>query len=282
MKGRGVRKMDPNEFWAVTPGAREEGAVKDHFVIVDCVGLTDEDRAWAETRPLDRKPNVPLKTLLQDVAQGITVDELLSTVAVRLNRLQGKLTPDEEAELAELAGASLIEIAETLIKATDPDLRSASCAARRAGRGARPDRGGGRRGQGRADRGSGRAAAPRRRPQQGPRCSRPRPSRSSTSPPRTGWSRPASSTPARREALVDGLRGVDLATITTSTWRSRPTIEQPYDRRLDLERHQGAGEGDRVAAAELRAAAALGGLQARSTSRRSAARAARSSPTSSR
>ncbi len=120
MKGRGVRKMDRHEFWAVTPGAREEGVIKDHFVIVDCVGLTDEDRAWAETRPLDRKPNVPLKTLLQDVAQGITSDELLSTVAVRLNRLEGKLSPDDEADLAELAGAGLSEIAEKLIKATDP------------------------------------------------------------------------------------------------------------------------------------------------------------------
>jgi type I restriction enzyme, R subunit len=119
MKGRGVRKMDAHEFWAVTPGARDEGVFKDHFVIVDCVGLTDEDRAWAETRPLDRKPNVPLKTLLQDVAQGITSDELLSTVAARLNRLQGKLTGDEEAELAELAGVRLDEIAARLITATD-------------------------------------------------------------------------------------------------------------------------------------------------------------------
>ena len=50
MKGRGVRKIEPNEFWAVTPGAREDGALKDHFVIVDCVGMTDEDRAWAETQ----------------------------------------------------------------------------------------------------------------------------------------------------------------------------------------------------------------------------------------
>jgi type I restriction enzyme R subunit len=120
MKGRGVRKMDPNEFWAVTPGAREEGAVKDHFVIVDCVGLTDEDRAWAETRPLDRKPNVPLKSLLQDVAQGITSDDLLSTVAARLNRLESKLTPDDEDAIAALAGVSLGEIVGRLITATDP------------------------------------------------------------------------------------------------------------------------------------------------------------------
>ena len=104
MKGRGVRKIDPNEFWAVTPGAREEGVTKDHFVIVDCVGLTDEDRAWADTRPLDRKPTVPLKSLLQDIGQGITSDELLTTVAARLTRLRDKLTPEEEAEVAEIAG----------------------------------------------------------------------------------------------------------------------------------------------------------------------------------
>jgi len=121
MKGRGVRKIDPNEFWAVTPGAREEGAVKDHFVIVDCVGLTDEDRAWAETKPLDRKPTVPLKSLFQDLGEGARSDELLTTVAARLVRLQDRLTPEEEQEVAEMAGAELAEIAERLIKAADPD-----------------------------------------------------------------------------------------------------------------------------------------------------------------
>jgi type I restriction enzyme, R subunit len=121
MKGRGVRKIDPNEFWAVTPGAREEGAVKDHFVIVDCVGLTDEDRAWAETKPLDRKPTVPLKSLLQDVSQGVTSDELLTSVAARLVRLRDKLTPEEEQEVVEVAGVELREIAERLIEAADPD-----------------------------------------------------------------------------------------------------------------------------------------------------------------
>lgn len=119
MKGRGVRKIEANEFWAVTPGAREKGVVKDHFVIVDCVGLTDEDRAWAETRPLDRKPTVPLKNLLQDIAQGITSDDLLSTVAARLTRLRDKLTEDEEEEVAQLAGVSLHDIAERLVHSTD-------------------------------------------------------------------------------------------------------------------------------------------------------------------
>lgn len=119
MKGRGVRRIEPNEFWAVTPGAREEGAVKDHFVIVDCVGLTDEDRAWAETKPLDKKPTVPLKSLLEDIGQGITTDELLTTVAARLARLRDKLSPEEEQEVAEVAAIGLREIAERLIEAAD-------------------------------------------------------------------------------------------------------------------------------------------------------------------
>lgn len=119
MKGRGVRKIEPNEFWAVTPGAREQGALKDHFVIVDCVGLTDEDRAWAETRPLDRQPSVPLRSLLHDVGQGIKTDALLTTVAARLTRLRDKLTPDEEHELAEIAGVEIQELAGRLIEATD-------------------------------------------------------------------------------------------------------------------------------------------------------------------
>jgi len=119
MKGRGVRKIEPNEFWAVTPGARDEGALKDHFVIVDCIGLTDEDRAWAETRPLDRKPNVPLKSLLRDIGQGSTGEELLTTVAARLMRLRDKLTPEEQHELAETAGSEIREIAQGLIDATD-------------------------------------------------------------------------------------------------------------------------------------------------------------------
>ena len=127
MKGRGVRKIEPNEFWAVTPGAREAHVTKDHFVIVDCVGLTDEDRAWAETKPLDRRPTVPLKSLLQDVGQGITNDDLLTTVAARLSRLKDKLTPEEEAEVQGLAGDDLAELAAKLLAATDePSIAAAA------------------------------------------------------------------------------------------------------------------------------------------------------------
>ena len=51
MRGRAVRTMDDNGFWQVTPGAAEKGQTKDYSVLVDAVGLTDEDVVLAETRP---------------------------------------------------------------------------------------------------------------------------------------------------------------------------------------------------------------------------------------
>ncbi len=128
MKGRGVRKIEANEFWAVTPGAREEGAVKDHFVIVDCVGLTDEDRAWAETRPLDRRPGVQLKSLFRDIGQGSTRGELLTTVAVRLVRLRDTLTPEKQEELTEVLGTEVGEFAGQLIDAAGGEAAEAAVA----------------------------------------------------------------------------------------------------------------------------------------------------------
>ena len=121
MKGRGVRRINDNDFWAVTPGAKEQGVVKDHFVIVDCVGLTDEDRAWAETRPLDRQPKASFKELLDEIKQGASGDDLLATVAARLTRLSNRLTEKDEAEITEVAGVSPQEIAQALVTAIDED-----------------------------------------------------------------------------------------------------------------------------------------------------------------
>jgi type I restriction enzyme R subunit len=118
MKGRGVRRINPDELQAVTPDAR----IKDHFVIVDAVGITDEERAWADSRPLDREPGVSLKTLLQRVAEGVESDELLSTVGSRLLRLDKRLSAEQREEIAELlpAGADLAQLAGELILASDP------------------------------------------------------------------------------------------------------------------------------------------------------------------
>jgi type I restriction enzyme R subunit len=121
MKGRGVRRMNDDDFWAVTPGAKEQGVTKDHFVIVDCVGLTDEDKAWVETKPLDRAPSESLKSLLDRIKTGATDDDLLATIAARLVRLDGKLDEDQHEEIEKVAGRSIKEMAEALVLVVDPD-----------------------------------------------------------------------------------------------------------------------------------------------------------------
>ena len=62
---------------------------------------------------------MPLKSLLRDIGQGSTGDELLTTVAARLMRLRDKLTAEEQHELTETAGSEVREIAARLIDATD-------------------------------------------------------------------------------------------------------------------------------------------------------------------
>ena len=90
MKGRGVRVIKNDDLRLVNPG---EHVHKDHFVIVDCVGVCEQD--LTDSRPLDRKKTVPLEALLQAVSLGNVEDEVLSSVAARLARLDTQLTEAE-------------------------------------------------------------------------------------------------------------------------------------------------------------------------------------------
>ena len=117
MKGRGCRKVDPDELQSVTPDARD----KDHFVIVDCVGISEEARAWAETKPLDREPAVPLKTLMQRIAEGVSSDRVVSSVGARLVSLAHRLDEDERASVEAKLGKPLLEVAKALVVAADRD-----------------------------------------------------------------------------------------------------------------------------------------------------------------
>jgi type I restriction enzyme R subunit len=117
MKFRGVRKCDPTELKAVTGSAE----TKDHFVLVDCVGVTDEERAWIEAKPLDQKPTVPLKSLLDDLAKGITKPELLSTIAARLSRLDKRLSDEQRDEAEKKIGSSLHDAASALVEASSEE-----------------------------------------------------------------------------------------------------------------------------------------------------------------
>ena len=98
MKGRGVRVIAPDDLQNVTPDA----TVKDHFVIVDAVGVCEQDKT--DSRPMEQKPTVSFAKLLQAVAFGNTEDEVLSSLAGRLARMEHRLTPEDDARIRALSG----------------------------------------------------------------------------------------------------------------------------------------------------------------------------------
>ncbi|HTN50392.1 MAG TPA: hypothetical protein VMK32_13270 [Burkholderiaceae bacterium] len=95
MKGRGVRVINPADLQSVTPDAK----AKDHFVIVDCVGVCERD--MTDSRPMDQQKSVPLEKLLQAVALGNTEPDVLSSVAARLARLEKDLPATAQARIAQ-------------------------------------------------------------------------------------------------------------------------------------------------------------------------------------
>jgi type I restriction enzyme R subunit len=120
MLGRGVRVINNADFRAVTPDA----PAKEGFIVVDAVGATEHDRFEDRTQPLDRKPTVALKALLDLAAQGSTDPDLASTLASRLARLDRRLTPADRARLTQVAGGvDLATITHGLVEASDPDLQ---------------------------------------------------------------------------------------------------------------------------------------------------------------
>ena len=118
MKGRGVRVISPDKLRTVTPSAK----VKDRFIIVDAVGVCEQDKTDSHT--LNRQPSAALEELLEYVAQGGTDPEALTTLAGRLARLQRDFSADQLAELRDLAGGkSFPDLAHDLLNACDPDCR---------------------------------------------------------------------------------------------------------------------------------------------------------------
>jgi type I restriction enzyme R subunit len=117
MKGRGTRTIDLDSLRKVTPTAR---FTKDHFVIVDAIGVTKSLKT--DSRPLEKKPGVPLKELLQAIAVGARDEELFTSLANRLTRLDKQITEKEKKQFAEKAnGKSVSQVVKELLNAFDPD-----------------------------------------------------------------------------------------------------------------------------------------------------------------
>ena len=118
MKGRGTRIVTLDELRKVTPSAKQ---TKDHFVIVDAIGVTKSLKT--DSCPLEKKPTVPLKDLLGAVAVGARDEELFSSLANRLVRLDKQITERERTLFAEKAdGKTPSQIAKELLQAYNPDI----------------------------------------------------------------------------------------------------------------------------------------------------------------
>lgn len=118
MKGRGTRTISLDDLKKVTPTAK---ITKDHFVIVDAIGVTKSLKT--DSRPLEKKPGVPLKDLLQAVAVGARDEELFTSLASRLSRLDRQLTEKEKSQFTEKAGGkSISQVAKELLNAYNPDV----------------------------------------------------------------------------------------------------------------------------------------------------------------
>ncbi|MFO0903194.1 MAG: type I restriction-modification enzyme R subunit C-terminal domain-containing protein [Pirellulales bacterium] len=116
MKGRGCRVIDPDRLQSVTPDATS----KTHFVIVDAVGVCEQEKA--ATKPLDRKPSIPLEKLLHEVANGVASADLASTLAARFARLERQLDDQQREDIEQrLGGKSLGDFSIELLDAIDPD-----------------------------------------------------------------------------------------------------------------------------------------------------------------
>ena len=124
MKGRGVRVINPTDLQGVTADA----FAKTRFVIVDCVGATDQE--FAETVPMDRKRSESLASLLKSIAVSVPDEDTVMTLASRLARLDRELTSEERGALTTMAaGASLKALATGLLAACDPDRHEAAARA---------------------------------------------------------------------------------------------------------------------------------------------------------
>jgi len=116
MKGRGVRIIDRNELKSATPDAD----AKTHFVIIDCVGVTEGD--LHDTQPLERKRSLAFKALLEHVALRGTNPDMLSSLASRLARLDKQCSDEDRHRITEAAeGRRLSEIAHSIVCALDAD-----------------------------------------------------------------------------------------------------------------------------------------------------------------
>lgn len=120
MKGRGTRTCSLDELRLT--GTRAAKYTKDHFVIIDAIGVERSQKT--DSRPLEKKPGMSLKEVLETIAIGGHRDEeLLTSLANRLIRLDRQISDKEREAFAQKAGGKSIKaVVKDLLNAYDPDV----------------------------------------------------------------------------------------------------------------------------------------------------------------
>ncbi|MGY3055669.1 type I restriction enzyme R subunit [Pedobacter sp. UYEF25] len=118
MKGRGTRTCSLEQLKLTgTPTAK---ITKDHFVIIDAIGVESSQKT--DSRQLEKAPGISLKDLLHMVSVGNTQEEVLSTLANRLIRMDRQINEKEKIAFAEHAqGFTINHVVKQLLNAHDPD-----------------------------------------------------------------------------------------------------------------------------------------------------------------
>ena len=117
MKGRGVRSLGFDDLRRVSNSA---DSAKTRFVLIDAVGV--EKSLKTDSRPLEKKPGVALKDLLQGIAIGQRDDDTVLSLANRLVRLARQLDDKAQARIEKASGGVPVgELGRALINALNPD-----------------------------------------------------------------------------------------------------------------------------------------------------------------
>jgi type I restriction enzyme R subunit len=118
MKGRGTRTCSLEELKSSgTPSAKYK---KDGFVIIDAIGV--ESSLKTDSRPLEKAPSVSLKEVLQRIAVGDRTEDMMSTLANRLLRIDKQINDYEKHVFTDKAkGKGITEVVRELLNAHDPD-----------------------------------------------------------------------------------------------------------------------------------------------------------------
>ena len=116
MLGRGTRTFSYDDLKRVTSSATGN---KTHFVVIDAVGVCKSIKT--DSRPMERKPTVSMKKLMEDIVFGNTEEDTFSSLANRLSRLERSLNQKEKNDLEKLSGESIHTTIGNLLAAFDPD-----------------------------------------------------------------------------------------------------------------------------------------------------------------